>query len=1050
MAWVVERDVAEVCLEYLQEAGWDVLPGTATAPDADNPERGERRSYQDAILRKRLLAAVSRLNPDLPTAVLDDALDRLSRAESADPLEENLRIHRLVTGGVQLQYADPASGEQRTGLVRLVDFDDPLGNDFLAVSEFTVERADRTGRADLVTFVNGIPLAVFECKRPTGQRADLRAAWRQLQTYAERVPALLAPAAVCVVSNRTDALMGPPLDTFERYASWKTIDGSDVDPRDMSALETLVRGVFDVERFCEYVHDFVAFLRPRGGLEKKIARYHQFDGVRAAVGRAVTAVANPDNKRAGVIWHTQGSGKSLEMLFLAKKLLRHPALGNPTVVVVTDRIDLDEQLFDETFAPAETLPTKPVRVANRAELRETLRTRSSGGIVLTTMQKFGLGKDEFTAGHEFPMLSERDNIVVIADEAHRTQYALKQGLAANLRRALPRAALLAFTGTPIALADRDTQQTFGTVVHTYDVTRAVRDEATVPIYYEARLAKVELPEEARAALDEEFARLTQGEEDDVRDRLGQRWTSMETVVGSEKRIKALATDLIAHWEARSAQLAGKALVVGFSRRICIDLYDEIGRQRPGWCHPDDDRGRVKVVITGDASDGPKYQPHLRSKTQQRVLQERAKDPDDPLELVIVRDMWLTGFDSPPLHTMYVDKPMQGAGLMQAIARVNRRFRDKPSGLVVDYIGIASSLQQALAEYSGRDREQMGIDVEQALAILQQKHRTLSRLLDSCPWRDILDSQGARARLDALAAAVDFLLEQDRTRGNEQPPRDSECTPSEEFRKQAREADRAFSLCNQDPVALGLRRDLAFFDAVAAQLAGVWSRGGAGAGALAEQALRRVVDDAITTEGVVDIYAEAGLARPDIGLITEDLAARMQQRPHKNVQIEALRRLLNDEIGRIGRLNAVAERGFAEQLDATLRRYRNRAITAAEVIAELVALAQKLVAERDRGAALGLSERELAFYDAVAANGSAVQGLGDEKLRAIAHELVSTVRNSATLDWRRREQVRARLRSNVARLLARHGYPPDQADDAVHRVVEQAERLADTDTEGSAG
>ncbi len=1039
MVGFAERDVEEVCLEYLQEAGWHVLPGTAMAPDPDNPERGERRSYQDAILRKRLWAATSRLNPDLSADVIGDALDRLSQAESADPLEENLRLHRLITGGVQVQYADPASGEQRTGLVRLVDFDDPLGNDFVAVSEFAVERADRTSRADLVAFVNGIPLAVFELKSPTQEQADLHSAWRQLQTYAARVPALLAPVAVCVVSDGQDALMGPPLDAFERYAPWKTIDGRDVDSRDMSALAILVRGVFDAERFCEYVRDFVAFLRPRGGLEKKIARYHQFDGVRAAVDSTAAAVANPTDKRAGVVWHTQGSGKSLEMLFLAAKLLRHPALDNPTIVVVTDRIDLDEQLFDETFAPAETLPTEPERAADRADLRKTLSTRVSGGVVLTTMQKFGRTQEELDAGKEFPALSDRENLVVIADEAHRTQYELKDGLAANLRRALPSAALLAFTGTPIARTDRDTRQVFGDHVHIYEVTRAVRDEATVPIYYEARLAKVELPEEARAALDEEFARLTQGEEDDVRDRLRERWTNMEAVIGSEKRLRALATDLVAHWEARSAHLAGKALVVGFSRRICIDLYDEIVKLRPDWHDEDDTRGRVKVVITGSASDGPKYQPHLRKKSQERVLQERAKDPDDPLELVIVRDMWLTGFDSPPLHTMYVDKPMQGAGLMQAIARVNRRFRDKPSGLVVDYIGIASSLQQALAEYSAPDRAHVGVDVEQALAILQEKHRTLSRFLEGCPWRDILDSGRAQARLDALAAAVDFLLGQDRAR-------DDEHAPSQEFRRQARQADQAFSLCNQDPVALALRRDLAFFDAVAAQLGGTRTRGRAGSGALAEQALRRVVDDAITAEGVVDIYAEAGLPHPDIGVITEDLAVRMQQRPHKNVQVEALRRLLDDEIGRIGRLNAVVERGFAERLDMTLRRYRNRAITAAEVISELVALAQDLMAERERGTGLGLGERELAFYDAVATNDSAVQQLGDEILRTIAHELVSTVRNSATLDWRYREQVQAKLRSNVRRLLARHRYPPDQADEAVRRVVEQAERLADTDTE----
>jgi type I restriction enzyme R subunit len=1037
-----ESGVEEACLGLLEETGWEVLPGTAVAPDSDHAGGGERASYHDAVLRRRLHAAAVRLNPDLPTDAISEALRRLTRAEAADPVEENLRLHRLLTGGISLQYRDAATHEQRTGLLRLIDFDDPLGNDFLAVNQFTVENAGRTYRPDVVTFVNGLPLAVFELKSAARAEADLASALRQLTTYAYGCPALLAPAVACVVSDGVNARMGPLLAEFEYYAPWKTIDGRDVDSHDASGLETLVRGVFDPERFLEYMRDFVAFLRPRrGGTTKKIARYHQFDGVRAAVASAAKAVADPNDKRAGVVWHTQGSGKSLEMLFCAAKLLRHPELANPTVVVVTDRVDLDDQLYDDTFAPALTLPVEPIRATGRDDLREILRTRASGGIVLTTMQKFGRSDEEIKAGRDFPMLSERENIVVIADEAHRTQYDFKDGLAANLRNALPRAAFLAFTGTPIQLADRDTRRVFGDYVHIYDVTRAVRDEATVPIYYEARLAKVELPDEARIRIDEEFARLTQGEEDDVRHRLRDKWTSMEAVIGSEKRLAALARDLVAHWETRSAQLAGKALVVCFSRRICIDLYDQIVKLRPDWHSDDDSYGRVKVVITGSAADGPKFAPHVRSKRRLYQLQERAKDPDDSLEIVIVRDMWLTGFDSPPLHTMYVDKPMQGAGLMQAIARVNRRFHDKPNGLIVDYIGITSSLNAALAEYTDLDRQQIGVKVEHALTILEERHRGLSRLLNGCPWREILDAEGPKARLDALAAAANFLLDRDRDH--------SEGTkPTEEFRRLARQADQAFTLCAQDPVALGLRRDLAFFDAVAAQLTKARVRGPASTGELMEQALRRIVDEAISAEGVVDIYASAGIPKPDIGIITEDLITRLDANPYKNIQVEALRRLLDDEIRRIGRLNVLAERQFSERLEETLRRYRNRSITAAQIIVELVDLARDLMAERGRGTRLGLNERELAFYDAVATNGAAVRELGDEKLREIAHALVETVRESMTLDWRRREQVRARLRRNVRRLLARHRYPPDRAEDAVARIVEQAERLADLEAEGN--
>ncbi len=1035
-----ERGVEQVCLEFLEEVGWEVAQGTAMAPDPDHAEQRERASYQDTVLRKRLRAAAALLNPDLPTETIAAALDRLARAKSADLLDENYRLYRLVTGGIPVEYRDPVTHAPRTGLVRLLDFDDPLGNDFLAVSQFTVENGGRVYRADVVAFVNGLPLAVFELKSAARADADLASAWRQLSTYAVFCPVLLASAVACVISDGLDARMGPPLGAFEHYAPWKTIDGHDVDLRDSGGLETLVRGVFDPERFLEYMRDFVAFLRARGGgIEKKIARYHQFDGVRAAVASAARAVLDPDDKRAGVVWHTQGSGKSLEMLFCAAKLLRHPDLANPTVVVVTDRIDLDDQLFDETFAPALTLPVEPVRATGRDELREILRTRVSGGIVLTTMQKFGRSDAELAAGLDFPTLSERENVIVIADEAHRTQYDLKDGLAANLRLALPRAAFLAFTATPIELTERDTRRVFGPDVHRYDVTQAVRDEATVPIYYEPRMAKVELPEEARARIDDEFARLTQGEEEEARRRLQDKWTSMEAVIGSEKRLADLARDLVEHWEARSAQLAGKALVVGFSRRICIALYHQIAKLRPDWHSDDDTDGRVKVVITGSAAEGPEFAPHVRSKQRLRALQERAKDPDDPLELVIVRDMWLTGFDSPPLHTMYVDKPMQGAGLMQAIARVNRRFRDKPNGLVVDYIGIASSLQAALAEYSARDRQQIGVDVERALAVLQEKHRALSRLLDGCPWRETLDADGPKARLDALAAAVNLLLDQDRGENED-------TKPSEEFHRMAQQADQAFTLCAQDPVALALRRDLAFFDAVAAQLAKARAGGRPGSGEMMEQALRRIIDEAITAEGVIDIYATAGLPKPDIGIITGDLAARLDANPYKNIQIEALRRLLDDEIRRIGRLNVLAEHKFSERLDETLRRYHNRTVTAAEVIAELVDLARELMAERERGVRLGLSERELAFYDAVATNGPAIQELGDEALRKIAHELVETVHRSTTLDWRRREQVRARLRRDVRRLLARHRYPPDHAEDAVARVVEQAERLADADTD----
>ncbi|MER7968227.1 type I restriction endonuclease subunit R [Streptomyces sp. NPDC096080] len=1037
MSGFAESGIEQVALEHFQDLGWEILDGSAIGPDGPAPERTDHR---DVLLRDRLRNALARLNPGLPTDSIDQAIDTLIRAESADLMAENLRIHTMITTGIPVDVVDPRTGRSKGIYARVVDFDDPLGNDFAVVSQLTVAEdlnTQRTRRPDLVAFVNGVPLGLLELKRPELPGGILKA-WNQITTYAERIPSLLSFIAVCVVADGMDARMGAQLGSHRHWAPWKSLDGSGLAPKFMPGMEVMIRGVFHPELFCSLVRDFIVFSAEKQGTVKRVAKYHQFHAVRKAVDSVRKAIKE-GTRQAGIVWHTQGSGKSLEMLFCAARLMRDPELANPTIVVLTDRNDLDDQLYGEVFAPAriQLLPEDPVQATSREHLRELLAGRASGGIIFATMQKFGLSGADRDAGRKHPRLTDRNNVVVIADEAHRTQYELKDGLAAHLRDALPNASFLAFTGTPLSDADRDTRAVFGEYIDVYDLTQAVTDAATVPIHYEARLARINFPESEKREVDRLFNVVTEGAEDEQRDRLKVRFSRVEELIGNPKRVGQVAQDIVEHWEARSLQLIGKGLIVCFSRKICVDLYEAIGRIRPGWCDNNDTRGIVKVVITGDASDGPRLAAHVRTRQQMRALKERMKDPDDPLELVIVRDMWLTGFDAPPLHTMYVDKPMRGAGLMQAIARVNRTFSGKPSGLVVDYIGIAENLRSALADYTARDRDKAGVPIDEQRDRLIEKHEILSGMLHGCPWRDMLASGSPRARLEALADAVDFIL------GGGQH---GEGGLAERFRSEAREADRAFSVIPQHPVAVQLRDDFAFFDAVADQLRKVRVVDTEGDTVGLELALRQIVSDAITPNGVVDIYAEAGLDRPDISLINDNLAARFRTSPRPNLQLELVKRTIGEEIREVGRKSVLAERKFSDKLAEALRRYTNRSITTAEVMAELVELAKLLTAERSRGATLGLTDPELAFYDAVASNESAALGLDDETLREIARQLVKTVNQSRKLDWTKRESVRAALRRNVRRLLAKYKYPPDRAEEAIRMVVEQAERMARTESE----
>ena len=1034
----IEAELEELVLDELRELGWAVEHGPDIDPESERPERLD---YREVVLEPRLRAAVVRLNPELDTDAVDDVVKAVVRPESQVVMSENWRFYRLLTQGVPVETRD-AEGAPRTVRARLVDWRDPGANDLVAVNQYTIVSA--TGvkrRPDVVLFVNGLPLVLVELKRAGNQQASLRGAFNQVRTYLHDIPDLFTFTQFAIISDGVQARAGAFAGNWEHYAPWKTVTG-ELAPAFQPEYEVLVQGMLAPERLLDLVANFTVYLGDAGNLVRFVAKYHQFWAVNKAVFATVEAVEG--DGRAGVVWHTQGSGKSYEMLWYAGKIMRAASMENPTVVVLTDRNDLDDQLFDDTFAAALTgapLPEKPIQAGSRAELKTLLGGRASGGIIFSTIQKFGISREEKDAGTAFPLLSDRNNIVVIVDEAHRSNYDFIDGFARHLRDGLPNATFIGFTGTPIESSDKSTKNVFGDYIDTYDLTQAVEDGATVKVYYEPRLARVELPADALDDIDAAFRDATSGSEDEARDRLKSKWARVEAIVGSDKRIGELAADLVAHWERRREALTGKAMIVTMSRRIAAALYDAIAELRPDWVSDDDTAGRLKVVITGSAADDAELQPHIRSKEALKALKARAKDPADELELVIVRDMWLTGFDSPSMHTMYVDKPMRGANLMQAIARVNRTFKDKPAGLVVDYLGIAEDLKSALSEYTDRDREneELGQDVrEQAVPGMLEAHSIVDTILHGYPWREGLRSGGAKAFLTTLSGAIEHLLA---------AHVDGECSSENPCLKhryltQAGRFVRLYAICAGTPEAERLKGDAAFFEAVRGQLSKM--DGGdqrVDPKAELDTAIRQIVSDAMTGVGVIDIYEEAGLAKPDLSLIDDEFVARFQKSDRKNLQLEMLRRLLADEIARISKSNIVASKQFSEMLSESLLRYQNRTLDSAQVIAALADLARQMTAEANRAEKLGLTSDELAFYDAIRTNESAVVSLTDDTLKAIAHDLVEIVRRDAKTDWAVKEQVRAKLRATIKRLLRKYGYPPDQAEDATQLVLAQAEVIA---------
>ena len=1039
---VAESVVEQAALAWLEGLDWRIAHGPDIAPDTPGAERVD---YGEVVLAQRLRDALARLNPDLPVTTLEDAFRKLIRPKGPSLQARNRAFHRMLVNGVAAEYRID-DGAIRGAQVSVVDFETPANNDWLAVNQFTVVENKHERRPDVVLFVNGLPLGVIELKNPADEDATIWTAWQQLQTYKAELPTLFSMNTLLMVSDGVEARMGTLTAGREWFKPWRTISGETLADPHMPQLQVMLEGVCAPHRFLSLLRDFIVLEDDGSGvLAKKMAGYHQFHAVQMAVAETLRAAelagtadwvaddlgwyesgrkpgGEPGDRRIGVVWHTQGSGKSLTMAFYAGSIIREPAMENPTIVVLTDRNDLDDQLFG-TFARCQDLLRQPpVQAESRADLRSKLAV-NAGGVVFTTIQKFF--PDE--KGDRHPLLSARPNIVVIADEAHRSQYDFIAGFARHMRDALPNASFVGFTGTPIELQDANTRAVFGDYISIYDIQRAVEDRVTVPIYYESRLAKLSLDESERPRIDPGFEEATEGEEVERREKLKTRWAQLEAIVGAEPRLALVARDIVEHFDHRVEALDGKAMVVCMSRRICIDLYRELVRLRPDWHHKDDDKGRLKVVMTGAASDPPDWQPHIRNKPRREALANRFRDAGDPLTIVLVRDMWLTGFDVPSLHTMYVDKPMRGHGLMQAIARVNRVFKDKPGGLVVDYLGLAHELKRALATYTeSGGTGKTALDQTEAVAVMLEKYEVCCGLFHGFDRSKWIDGTPAE-RLGLLPAAQEHILAQENGKDR--------CVQA------VRELSQAFALAVPQEDALRIRDDVAFFQAVQSVLA---KRATADARPEEEldHAVRQIITRAVASEGVIDIFAAAGLEKPDISILSDEFLAEVRGMPQRNLAVELLQKLLKGELATRRRKNVVQARSFAEMLEKTLRRYQNRAVEAAQVIEELIQLARELRKANARGEELGLSEDEVAFYDALETNDSAVQVLGDETLRDIARELVQTVRSNVAIDWTLREHVRANLRRLVKRILRKYGYPPDKQEKATQTVLEQAEVLSE--------
>ena len=1030
---VSEADIEQAALSWLSSLGWQTAYGPDIAPDTPGAERTD---FTQVGLEERLRDALLNLNPDLPPSALESGLRQLINPVGPTLEARNRSFHHALTRGVTVPVRRP-DGTTSGELANVIDFENPANNDWLAVNQVTVKENQSTRRADIVLFLNGLPLGIIELKNPADENADVWDAWNQLQTYKAELPTLFSMNELLMVSDGLHARVGTLTAGKEWFKPWKTMEDQEPGAANLPELQVMLEGVCEQSNFLNILRDFIVFDDDGSGkLIKKMAGYHQFHAVQAAVEETLRATelqeiasrmatrhgGAPGDRRIGVVWHNQGSGKSLTMAFYAGAVIRDPAMNNPTIVVLTDRNDLDDQLFGTFSRCRDLLRQDPAQAESRADLRSKLSV-NVGGVVFTTIQKFF--PDE--RGDTHPILSDRRNIVVIADEAHRSQYDFIDGYARHMRDALPNASFLGFTGTPIELDDANTRAVFGDYISVYDIQRSEEDKATVPIYYESRLTKLVLDEQEKPNIDPDFEEATEGEEIEHKESLKTKWAQLETIVGSGNRVAQIAEDIVAHFEDRLEEMDGKAMIVCMSRRICVELYNELVRLRPDWYDQDDSKGQIKIVMTGSATDSPDWQQHIRTKNRRNALGNRFRNTDDQFRIVLVRDMWLTGFDAPSLHTMYLDKPMQGHGLFQAITRVNRVFKDKPGGLVVDYLGLANDLRKAVETYTqsgGRGRATF--NQADAVAVMLEKYEICCDMLHGFDWTS-WSTATPQEMLSIIAGAQEHILAQD--------------SGKERFLQAVLDLSRAFALSVPDEEAIRIRNDVRFFQTLRAALLKKSAVDQTPSGDL-DSAIRQIVSKAVASEGVVDIFAEAGLKKPDISVLSDEFLDEVKGMKHRNLAVDMLQKLIKGELSTQRRQNMVQARSFAGMLEETIRRYQNRAIEAAQVIEELVELAKQIREATARGEELGLTEDELAFYDALETNDSAVKILGDDTLRAIAQELVETIRNNVTVDWTLRESVRANMRIKVRQVLRKHGYPPDKAQKATDTVIQQAELLSE--------
>ncbi|TBR43901.1 type I restriction endonuclease subunit R [Marinomonas agarivorans] len=1054
---MTEVELEQLCLDWFLEGGWEVLHGPDIAPDSVTPLRSD---YSQVVLEGHLATAFERINKHIPNDHLSHCLEQTKATilspESLDLMINNRATHRMLLSGIAVDYKS-SDGEDIKDHAFLIDFNNLENNQFTVVNQITISGIKQLRRPDIICFINGLPIAVLELKSPSDESTDVWDAFNQLQTYKDEISDLFIFNEALVVSDGYTAKVGSLTANQERFMPWRTIKNEDDKPLLEWQLETMVRGFFDRELLLDYIRFFVLFETDGEQIIKKIAGYHQFHAVREAVKATVIAAQQvdgvsekraaygdeviPGSKKAGVVWHTQGSGKSISMCCYAGKLLQQKAMNNPTLLVVTDRNDLDGQLYTTFCNATELLKQTPVQADDRDDLRKLLAERESGGIIFTTVQKFSLLKDK--QGNEeshHPILNQRHNIVVISDEAHRSQYGLKAqlnkdgqykfGYAKHMRDALPFASFIGFTGTPIEQGDKNTQAVFGGYVSIYDIQDAVDDGATVPIYYESRLAKLDLNHTEIADLSDQVEEVVEDEEDiSKREKTKGEWSRLEKLVGATPRLKQVAADLIKHFETRNTTMDGKAMIVAMSRDICAYLYKEIVALRPEWHSDDPEKGAIKIVMTGSASDKPLLQPHIYNKKTKKRLEKRFKDINDPLKLVIVRDMWLTGFDAPCCHTMYIDKPMKGHNLMQAIARVNRVFKNKPGGLVVDYIGITNELKQALKTYTdSKGKGEPTLNAEEAFAIFLEKLDGIRGMFGKTATANGFDISGYETQAHKLLVpAANYLLGLD--------------DGKQRFLDLVLAATKAYSLCGTLDETQALKTEIAFYSAIKAAISKFTSVDKKRTQEEKNSALKQILDNAVIAEGVDDVFALCGLDKPNIGLLSDDFLEDVRQMPERNLAVELLEKLLKDDIKAKTRNNVVQEKKYADRLLETLRKYNNRAIETAQVIEELIKMAKEFQEEMKREAEMGLNPDEIAFYDALANNESAVRELGDETLKKIAVEITEKLRTSTTVDWQVRDSVRAKLKILVRRTLQRWKYPPDKAAEAIELVLKQAENLS---------